>query len=533
MRLRYWLQIIVGVALIAGAVYAGSAVQSEVNAANPRAGHPDTVIAKGFELVKLVEGSNPLENPSGIITNFGLLNDFPPQPVESTHTEPDENLYLVFDRGLAGPTPGYDYGTHFLFQGHENGNGLAYITRINLEVNDPAHRITLLTPVGADGKTGLSSIDGSTWNPFTRTLLFTSESGSPTGGVIEVTPDWPPVAHRLDGIIGSSAFEGIHPDKNGNLIIMEDAGGTTVNVVRDDASSAKTARQPNSFVYLFAPNDKGDLSRGGKLYAMQIWINHQPLTFHAGDPVGDVFSDEQLQLHTLGTIWPFRWVLVHDTDTDGVAPFNANALAKAIGATPLKRPENGVFQPGADFRTFFFDTTGDTNASAGNQPELAARGAWGAIWRVDLTGPNLDGGLVSIAVLGDQNHAAFDNLAFADSRTLLATEDRGDTLHKQLNALDSVWAFTVRDDRDSGLDHSRRLIALGRDTQSEVDAGFLDASTPGYQNDGDNEPTGLHVSDGGTSIQRLMGRSLKPFATRWFVTQQHGKNTVYQIVRTS
>ena len=36
---------------------------------------------------------------------------------------------------------------------------------------------------------------------------------------------------RLDGIIGSSAFEGIHPDKDGNLLIVEDAGGATVNVV--------------------------------------------------------------------------------------------------------------------------------------------------------------------------------------------------------------------------------------------------------------------------------------------------------------
>jgi hypothetical protein len=38
--------------------------------------------------------------------------------------------------------------------------------------------------------------------------------------------------------------------------------------VRGDATSAKTARQPNSFVYLFVPSNKRDLSKGGKLYAM-------------------------------------------------------------------------------------------------------------------------------------------------------------------------------------------------------------------------------------------------------------------------
>ncbi|HJQ26120.1 MAG TPA: alkaline phosphatase PhoX [Blastocatellia bacterium] len=531
MRLRYCLQITTVAVLITVAAFASNAVPSEVTTANARAGHPDTLVARGFQLVKVAEGSEALENPSGTITHFGLLNDAPPQPVERTRTEPDENTYLIFEHGLGGPTPGFDYGTRFLFQGHENGNGMAYITRINLDVTDPAHRITLLTPVGADGKTGFSSIDGSTWDPFTQTLLFTSESGTPTGGVIEVTPNWPPLVRRLDGIIGSSAFEGIHPDKDGNLIIIEDAGGATVNVVRGDATSAKTARQPNSFVYLFVPGDKRDLSKGGKLYAMQVWVNNQPLTFHASDPVGDVFSDKQLKLHTPGSAWPFRWVLLHDTDADGTAPFNANALAKAAGATPLKRPENAAFQPSSDFNTFFFDTTGDTNATAGAQPELAARGAWGAIWRVDLTGPNLDGGMIAIVVLGDQDHAAFDNLAFADARTLLAAEDRGDTLHKQLNLLDSVWAFTVRGASDDGLSAARRFIALGRDTDSEADAALLDASTAGFQNDGDNEPTGLHISDGATSIQRLQGRRLPPQATRWFITQQHGKNTVYQITR--
>src|SRR5262249_15952592 len=156
-------------------------------------------------------------------------------------------------------------------------------------------------------------------------------------------------------------------------------------------------------------NDKRDISKGGRLFAIQVRIGGQPVTFHADDPVGDVFSDAQLMLHTPGTIWPFRWVLVHDTDTDGFTPFNANALAKAAGAPPFKRPENAAFQPGSDFRTFFFDPTGDTDANSGGQPELAARGAWGSIFRVDLNGPSGEGGQISIAVLGDKDHASFDN----------------------------------------------------------------------------------------------------------------------------
>ncbi|HMG37313.1 MAG TPA: phosphatase [Blastocatellia bacterium] len=528
MNAKSLLSLLLSSALAGGVAFAQSAVHSNVPSANQRAGHPDNIVAKGFSLVQIVQGSDPLENPSGVITNFGLLNDSPPQTVERTRTEPDENTYLIFKDGLPGPTSGFDYGTHFLFQGHENANDLAYITRVNLDVNDPAHRITLLTPVGDNGKTGFNSIDGSTWNPFTQTLLFTQETGSPRGGVIEVTPGWPPVVRRLDGILGSAGYEGIHPTRAGNLIFCEDAGGTTVNVVQGDTTSPLGARQPNSFVYMFVPNNKSDLSEGGMLLAMQVLIDRQPVTFHASDAVGDVFSDAQLKLHTPGSAWPFRWVVVHDTSVDGTASFNANAAAKAAGATPFKRPENLAFLPGSDFRTFFFDPTGDTSAASGNQPALAARGAWGSIFKVTMSGPGVDGGLISIFFRGDSVHAAFDNLAMADENTLLAAEDRGDGLHRSLNTLDSIWAFNIHQPDTP----PRRFIALGRDEESEADAGFLDAGTPGFQNDGDNEPTGLFVSEGGTTIQRLLGKTPpRREQARWFFTQQHGKNRIFQIIR--
>jgi secreted PhoX family phosphatase len=211
-------------------------------------------------------------------------------------------------------------------------------------------------------------------------------------------------------------------------------------------------------------------------------------------------------------------VLVHDTATDGTVSFSANAAAKARGASPFKRPENAQFLPGSDFNTFFFDPTGDTDARASSQPELAARGSWGSIFRVDFHDRNPIG-TISIVVLGDAAHASFDNLAFADERTLLAAEDRGDTLHEQLNVMDSIWAFDVR-----GGEHRspRRLLALGRDADATA------AVAAG--SDGDNEPTGLHVSDGAASIRGLLGRTLDQDRTRWFMTQQHGMNQVWEFV---
>ncbi len=478
-------------------------INHSVPAANQRVDTPATLISRGFKLKTRAVGSDPLENPSAKITQFGLLAD-------GTRTEPDQNLYLVLDH-VQGPTPGYNYGHHFLFQGHENAGDMAYVTRINLDVTDPAHRITLLTPEGADGFTHFNAVDGSTYDPFSKTLFFTEEAGA-AGAVFQVTLTWPPVVTTMDGILGKAGYEGIHPDDRGNLLIIEDTGGTGVNVNPMDPASPKTAKQPNSFVYRFLPNDPTNITKGGKLQALQVSINGQPVTFHANDPLGDTFSTNQLLLHTPGTSYPVTWVTLHDTAVDGFDAFDANAAAKAAGATPFKRPENAQFLPGADYRTFFFCPTGDTDATSGGVPDLAARGSWGSIFRVDLRHDRKTGS-ISIFVLGDAAHASFDNLTFADFNTLLATEDRGDLLHGQLNTLDSVWAFPVR-----GHQAAKRFVALGRDA----------TSVAGGE---DNEPTGLHVSNGSPFPFAQPGSSLNLLFARGFLTRQHGDNVVWEIVK--
>src|SRR5262249_16129481 len=129
-------------------------IEDGVPAANAATGSPATQIDPDFKTRVIATGNDPLENPFSVFIKFGMLTN-------TTRTEPDKNLYLVFYHNPGGPSAGFDYGRHFLFQGHENGGGQAYITRINLDVNDPNHRITLLTP-GDGSTTGFSSIDGST-----------------------------------------------------------------------------------------------------------------------------------------------------------------------------------------------------------------------------------------------------------------------------------------------------------------------------------------------------------------------------------
>ncbi len=132
----------------------------------------------------------PVENPDGIVGWYGYENDSPsptdptqpqmlPTPLsaaEAQKTEPDKNTYLVL-RNQKGADPHYNYGTHFLFQGHELGsNGQSYITRINLDA-DTAHRVTLMATHDVQGNP-IAPIDGSTWDPWAQRLLFTTESAS-------------------------------------------------------------------------------------------------------------------------------------------------------------------------------------------------------------------------------------------------------------------------------------------------------------------------------------------------------------------
>ncbi|HEY3663184.1 MAG TPA: alkaline phosphatase PhoX [Chthoniobacterales bacterium] len=456
----------------------------------------DTLVSPGFALDLRQQGQDLLENPAGSIARFGYLAD------GVTATEPDQNLYLVLDHNPGGPTEGYDYGRHFLFQGHENSGDLAYITRINLDVANPDHRVTLLTPPGADGFTHLNSVDGSCWNPFTQTLLFSQERGA-TGGIFELSADYDGSTNSglrtLYGSMGQGGFEGVHPDDLGNIYLVEDVGGALFGF----------AKNPNSFVYRFVPTNKTDLTQG-KLQALQVSINGEPVVFH---PEGDTLSQNQLDLHTPGTTYPVTWVTIHDTAIDGTAAFDANAAAKTAGATPFKRPENGQFLPGSGFRTFFFDITGDTDANAGNDPALAARGAWGGIFRVELDSSRQNG-RIGIVVLGDAAHNSFDNVTFTSRTTLVTTEDRGDTLHDQLDTLDSIWAYDVSQGASSA-----RFVALGQDML----AGVLGKE--------DNEPTGAHFSDGDASVLGLIGRNVPNARTgRFFFTQQHGENNLYEVV---
>jgi len=102
-------------------------------------------------------------------------------------------------------------------------------------------------------------------------------------------------------------------------------------------------------------------------------------------------------------------------------------------------------------------------------------------------------------------------------------------MHGQQGFFDSAFALDTSDHTPD----PRRLIAEGRDASATIDSAFTAAAVAGFQNDGDNEITGFHVSNGDPGVGGLLGaRAPRPFQNGWrvFWTQQHGDNNTFEIV---
>jgi hypothetical protein len=489
------------------------------NPKNPGVTSP-TILSPELAQIVRAQGAMSVENPTDAVNYYGYINNQPNllpalgSNVEASKTEPDKNTYLVL-HGLHGADPAYDYGTHFLFQGHEAGAGA--ITRINLDA-DAAHRVTVLATRDKNGNP-LPSFDGSTWYPWSGRLLFTGEfGGSVGGGVWQATLDFPSVVEDISGVIGRGGYEGIQADSDGNLWIVEDVGGSTI----------AGARLPNSFIYRFIPKNKFDLKQGGKLQALQVMSKANPGKAIAFNPASALTQDVK-DLHTYGIAFDTNWVTIHDTDVNGTTPFDANALAKANLVTPFKRPENAMFRPGNGFHEFFFDETGDTSATTTAGSDF---GGFGGILKLSQSSPSANSGKLMLFYKGDVAHTGFDNVAFWDENRIVFVEDAGDTLHQQRNALDSGYVFDVRKDYSNPVNQPVRIIAQGRDPSATIDSGLL--GTSGFQNEGDNELTGIHVSDGDASVDGILGAK-RPHALKdgWrvFYTGQHGDNVTWEIIR--
>src|SRR5262249_51797377 len=176
---------------------------------------------------------------------------------------------------------------------------------------------------------------------------------------------------------------------------------------------------------------------------------------------------------------------------------------------------------------FFFDETGDTNALS---PANGVSGGFGSIFKLTQS-PTSNDGTLSLFYHADKAHAGFDNVAWFSDDVVAFVQDAGDTLHTQANYFDSAYMFDARLDYSDPSNVPLRFLAQGRDASATIDSGL--SGTTGFTNDGDNEITGIHVSDGDPSVDGILGaKSPHPFrGDKWrvFYTQQHGDNPTYEV----
>jgi len=143
--------------------------------------------------------------------------------------------------------------------------------------------------------------------------------------------------------------------------------------------------------------------------------------------------------------------------------------------------------------------------------------------------PSAAAGTLTMFYKSDEAHSSLDNVSFLSRNEVTFVQDAGDTLHTQANALDSGFAWNVKANYADPANQPVRWLAEGRDASATIDS-----ANGGFgKNDGDNEITGVHVSDGNTGPEGILGARVPELGRegwRWFYTQQHGDNPTYEVV---
>jgi len=406
--------------------------RSKLDASFARGGHCEyqssrrcvrrSVLSVELAEVAVAQGSTPLENPASVvladgstvvIDHYGTMGPGPMVPltgnVEAQRTEPDKNTYLVL-RDQTGPDPTYDYGTHFVFQGHEVGLQGGALTRINLDADGP-HRVTLWAATLADG----SPIAGTTDRRgiLCAPLVFTTENRAPERTEHLTFPrSWRTFRDPRRGV-----YEGVQNDAM-QRVDRRGVGGK--------AGVVKHARQAaDSFVYRFVPKKVGSRERG-RLEALQVTSleTGMPIAFHDGQATP-----------TSSRLTPRTFVLRQGLqDQVGHHPMTPRSTARLRSAPTwrprlckqrLQRPENGQFRPGVRDVEFFFDETGDTTLTT---EAGSAFGGFGAIFKLSLRHASSTKASFRSSSWVTRSHG-LDNCAFWNKDFVAFVEDAGDGLH--------------------------------------------------------------------------------------------------------
>ena len=343
-----------------------------------------------------------------------------------------------------GADPSYDYGTHFLFQGHEGGRRRRRLHH----AHQPRRRRR--APRDAAGDAGLDRATRSprsTARPGTRGR--SGCSSRPRARARRPTrrrPDYPVDGRRRLRRARPRRLRG-HPERLRRQH-LDRRGHRRL----EQAGAHRRRSGPNSFVYRFVPAKPGDL-RNGKLQVLQVLERAAASRSRSTSADGAQRARPGGAAHLRQRRSTRSWVTIHDTAVDGTAPFNANdARQGRRTATPFKRPENGQFRPGSAFKSSSSTRPATPNATS---PENAGCGGWGSIFKLTQSGPSAEHRQADDAsTRATRRTAGFDNVAFLSQNQIAFVEDAGDTLHSaaqraRLGATSSTSTPTTRTRRTS------------------------------------------------------------------------------------
>ena len=457
------------VAVLGATTFASGPAITDAGSANTKTAGitlPDKISPQWRETT-VAQGSTALENPSALTNWYGYYNDGPMVPapgdvqatghnVEATKSEPDKNTYLVV-KGQHGADPKYDYGTHFLYQGHELGTSVgSYITRINLDA-DAAHRVTKLAETEADGKTrardrrlDLGPVRPAPALHHRGRRLRRRRRGHARLPVEGLEPLGRAGPGRLRG----------HPERQARQRLHRRGPGGPAGTVNTHA------KQPNSFIYRLLPTTRPTWTRAASCRCCRSRRSSTRVrSSSAATPTPTSCLPTPRICTPTGTSFKTLWVTIHDTEKDGTAAFDANAAAKKAGGTPFKRPENGVFKPGTGFKKFFFTETGDTTLTTEAGTAYGGFGTIQELWQ----DPKSDKGTLRLFYQSDKTHSSFDNITFFDK----TQRDRGPGPGRRPAHLAQCarLGLHVRCLSDySGGAQPVKVIAEGRDPSATIDS---------------------------------------------------------------
>ena len=311
-----------GCMLVSAAVAEGVPMLSGSDAVQPKvAGNAVPVtLMRGLEKVPVAQGSDRMDGGTAANPFYGYDGDGPmvpapgdlptPHAIWSRRPRPSRTrtrTWCCMDR--TAPTHAYNYGTHFVFQGHEGGSP-GFLTP-----DQPRRRRGAPRHADGDARTRTATrCPTTTARPgirsHSRLLLTTEDNSGPASTRPRATtrPGWPTRRRvrprRLRG----------RPDRPGRAT----SGWSRTPAARP----APPTRMPSSRTASStgSPRATRTTSAGGKLEALQVISlrSGNPIVFHDGQADHDIASPDRRDLHTYGKQFQTRWVTVHDNATDGI-----------------------------------------------------------------------------------------------------------------------------------------------------------------------------------------------------------------------